>query len=483
MTDALNSYDLLFRGATLVDGQGGTPYVADLAVRGDRIMAIGELDDATAEREIDARGLCLAPGFIDVHTHDDNRAIAAPEMLEKISQGVTTVIVGNCGISASPIVLEADPPDPMNLLGRREAFRYPRFSDYAEAVEQARPSLNLAALIGHTTLRAGVMDAFDRPATEAEIEVMAERLREALREGAIGLSTGLAYTNARQAPSSEVKALVKVVGEEGGIYTTHMRDEGAGLLDSIEESLATAGAGNAALVISHLKCMGAANWGRSAEALKRLEEGASAQPCNCDCYPYAASSTTLDTWRVTDEFEIMVTWSDPHPEMAKRTLADIATQWGVSLLEAAERLRPAGAIYHSMEEADVRRVLAHPLSMVGSDGLPSDPNPHPRLWGTFPRVLAHYCRELELFPLSEAIRKMTGLSAGRFQLEGRGVLREGAYADLVLFDFERVEDVATFTDPRRQSPGIELVVVNGQVGFEQGRSVGRSGRLLRRATG
>jgi N-acyl-D-amino-acid deacylase len=474
------TFDLLFRDVTVVDGTGAEPYAADVGTQGDRIVAIGTLSEHDAQRVIEGNGRCLMPGFIDVHTHDDTNVIRSPEMLAKVSQGVTTVIVGNCGISASPVTLSAAPPDPMNLLGAREAFVFPTFDAYAAAVEQAVPSVNVAALIGHTALRANVMDRFDRPAHDSELDAMCQTLDQALQAGAIGLSSGLAYTNAKQAPTAEVQRLVDIVGAHGALYTTHMRNEHDGLLDSLEESFSTARKAGADLLISHLKCAGAGNWGRAPLALAALEKAAREQSCNCDCYPYAASSTTLDAWRVDGTMEIYITWSDPHPEMAKRTLKDIADTWGVTQWEATERLRPAGAIYHMMSEDDVRQILAHPLSMVGSDGLPNDPNPHPRLWGTFPRVLAHYCRDLKLFDLAEAVRKMTGLSAARFRLQDRGVLREGAFADLTLVDMVRIEDVATYSDPCRQAPGIDLVVVNGVVAYEDGQVQRRQGRMLKR---
>ncbi|WP_416414787.1 N-acyl-D-amino-acid deacylase family protein [Pantoea sp. App145] len=477
------TFDLLFRAVMVVDGSGAEPYMADVAVAGERIVAIGDLRGEAAQRVIEGNGRCLMPGFIDVHTHDDTNVIHQPEMLAKISQGVTTVIVGNCGISASPVVLPDAPPDPMNLLGKKDAFVYPTFQHYVAAVEDAGPSVNVAALIGHTALRANVMTQFDRPATRSELEQMCGTLQDALDAGAIGLSSGLAYTNARQAPMSEMQPLVDIVGASGAIYTTHMRNEHDGLLDSLEESFTTARQAGAELVISHLKCAGAGNWGRAPLALAALEKAASEQSCNCDCYPYNCSSTTLDAWRVDGKMEIYITWSEPHPEMAKKTLQEIAELWGVDQWQATERLRPAGAIYHMMSEDDVRQVLAHPLSMVGSDGLPSDPNPHPRLWGTFPRVLAYYCRDLKLFDLAEAVRKMTGLSATRFRLRDRGRVREGAFADLTLVDMTRIEDVATYRDPCRQAPGIDLVVVNGVVSYEDGKVQGRNGRLLKREPG
>ncbi|KAA0019052.1 D-aminoacylase [Salinicola corii] len=473
------TFDVIIRRAHVVDGTGRESFVADIGVKGERIAAIGDLDATHAAQVVEAQGRYLSPGFIDVHTHDDSCAIREPEMLPKITQGVTTVIVGNCGISASPVKIVGEVPDPMNLLGERDAF-FSTFEAFAEAVETAAPAVNVAALIGHTTLRAGVMDRFDRAASDEEVLAMRQSLRTALRAGAIGLSTGLAYTNARQAPAGEVKALVEVVGEEGGIYTTHMRNERERLFEAMDEAFETARHGRVPLVISHLKCADVENWGKSEHAIEKLEAAAAEQPCNCDCYPYSACSTTLDLWRVSDEFDILITWSKPHPDQGRRLLTEIATEWGVDLTEAASRLMPAGAIYHNMDETDVRRVLAHPLTMIGSDGLPSDPNPHPRLWGSFPRVIGHYCRDEGLFALPEAIRKMTSMSAARFGLTDRGVIREGAFADLTLFDFDNVKDGASFVEPTIPAVGIDWVMVNGRPAWIDGKVRHRAGRLLRR---
>ncbi|MCD6009169.1 N-acyl-D-amino-acid deacylase family protein [Halomonas sp. IOP_31] len=475
-------YDTLFRGAWIVDGTGAEPFRADLAVRGERIVAVGALGEATADSVIDAHGRYLAPGFIDVHTHDDTNVIRTPGMLPKLSQGVTTVVVGNCGISAAPVTLSGDVPDPMNLLGRAEDFRYPSFEAYAEAVDAAAPAVNVAALIGHTSLRSQAMGDFARPADEAEIASMRDALREALAAGALGMSSGLAYRNAFHAPLEELRPLVAEVGAAGGVYTTHLRDEFAGLPAAMDEAFETARQGQAPLVISHLKCAGAGNWGGAPRALAKLEDAARHQRAHCDCYPYTAGSSTLDLGQVTDEIAIFITWSDPHPEQAQRALAEIAADWGLSLLDAAHRLQPAGAVYHNMSEDDMRRVLAHPLAMIGSDGLPNDPHPHPRLWGAFPRVLAHYSRDLELMSLTEAVRKMTGLSAAQFGLTDRGVIREGGYADLTLFDLATLEDSADYARPIAAARGIELVMVNGVIGYRAGAATGeRGGRLLRRS--
>ena len=474
-------FDVLIRGAWVLDGTGAPALEADVAISGERIAALGDLEGVSAEQVIDAHGCYLAPGFIDVHTHDDTNVIRTPEMLPKLTQGVTTVVVGNCGISASPVHLRDDTvPDPMNLLGRREDFVYPSFANYADAVNAATPSVNVAALVGHTALRANLMDEFDRPATRDEIEAMRTALAQALDEGAIGMSSGLAYKNARHAPLEEMHALVDEVGRHGALYTTHLRDEFAGLPEAMEEAFDTARHGNAELVISHLKCAGVGNWGNAPLALERLENAALTQTCHCDCYPYTAGSSTLDLGQVTDEIDIFITWSEPHPEMARRPLDEIARAWDVSLMEAATRLQPAGAVYHNMSEADMTRILAHPLAMVGSDGLPNDPHPHPRLWGAFPRVIAHYCRDERLFELPEAIRKMTSLSARNFGLTDRGEIREGAFADLTLFDLATLEDVATFSDPIAPARGIELVMVNGHIAYQGGVLVQRAGRLLRR---
>lgn len=478
-------YDILIRGAWIVDGTGAAPFRGDVAIRGERIAALGDLgaiDANQVDTLIDAHGHYLAPGFIDVHTHDDTNVIRTPGMLPKLSQGVTTVVVGNCGISAAPVTLSGDVPDPMNLLGRAEDFRYPSFDAYAAAVDAAAPAVNVAALIGHTSLRSQAMGDFDRPASEAEIVAMRDALRAALADGALGMSSGLAYRNAFHAPMEELRPLVAEVGAAGGVYTTHLRDEFAGLVDAMDEAFDTARQGQAPLVISHLKCAGAGNWGGAPRALGKLEDAARHQRTHCDCYPYTAGSSTLDLGQVTDEIEIFITWSDPHPEQAQRALADIAADWSVSLMDAARRLQPAGAVYHNMSEDDMRQVLAHPLVMIGSDGLPNDPHPHPRLWGAFPRVLARYSRDLKLMPLAEAVRKMTGLSAAQFGLTDRGVIREGGYADLTLFDLDALEDVADYARPIAAARGIELVMVNGVIGYRAGAATGeRGGRLLRRS--
>ncbi|CAM4215640.1 N-acyl-D-amino-acid deacylase family protein [Bordetella muralis] len=476
-------YDTLIRGVLVLDGSGAPGIQADVALADGRIATIDGHGHAHRAREvIDGTGLALAPGFIDVHTHDDTNVIRTPDMLPKLSQGVTTVVVGNCGISAAPVTLRGHPPDPMNLLGNREDFLYPSFADYTRAVAAAQPTVNVAALVGHTALRNNHMDRLDRRATDSEIAAMRAQLREALQHGAIGLSTGLAYASAFHADTAEVKALAEELDAFGALYTSHLRSEFAEILQAMDEAYDIAAHARVPLIVSHLKCAGAGNWGRSHEVLASLDTASRYQPIGCDCYPYSASSSTLDLKQVTDEFDIDITWSNSHPEAAGRKLADIAAHWQVPLHEAARRLQPAGAVYHGMQENDVRRILAHRLTMVGSDGLPNDPLPHPRLWGTFPRVLGHYARQLKLFSLEQAVHKMTGLSASRFGLHERGLLRTGYHADLVLFDPHRVADRASYADPEQTAVGITAVWVNGVLSYRDGQLTGaRTGRWLRRS--
>jgi len=482
LLDQVMDYELIIRNARIFDGSGAAEFRGCVAVREGRIVAVDAHIEGAAQTEIDAQGLALSPGFIDVHTHDDTNVIREPEMLPKISQGITTVVVGNCGISASPVSLKGDPPDPLNLLGRARDFTYPSFSDYRRAVDAAIPSVNVAALVGHTALRNNHMDTLDRTATAGEIDAMRTQLREALEHGALGLSTGLAYASAYSSSTDEVKALAEVLNDFGGVYTTHLRTEFDGILGAMDEAFEIGRYARSPVIVSHLKCAGAGNWGRSGEVLEKIEQAAQEHPTGCDCYPYSASSTTLDLKQVTSDFDILITWSEPEPGMGGKKLADIAAQWNVSLLDAAKRLQPAGAVYYGMDESDVRRILSNRLTMIGSDGLPNDPLPHPRLWGAFPRVLGHYSRDVGLFPLAEAVRKMTGLSAARFGLTGRGEIQVGHWADLVLFDPATIRDTADFGNPIQAADGIESVWVNGVLSYQNKQLTGRrAGRFLARS--
>jgi N-acyl-D-amino-acid deacylase len=477
------SFDLIIRHADIIDGTKAPRYRADIGVRDQRIEAIGELSAQGARQEIDARTLIAAPGFIDVHTHDDRLLLSDPAMIPKLSQGVTTVVTGNCGISLACSPVHAASIPPLDLLDADGAwFRFQRFAQYAKALERAPAAINAACLIGHTSLRAAVMDRLDREASGAEVARMREAAEAALNEGAIGISTGTAYPPAAAATTAEIIEVCRPLTEVHGVYATHMRNEDDRIVDAMEETFDIGRRLAVPAVISHHKCVGKANHGRSAETLALIARAQAQQPIGLDCYPYIASSTVMQAPRVGQSTKVLVTWSKSLPQFTGQTLAEVARALGVSETEAAERLKPAGAIYFMMDENDVQRILAYEGTMIGSDGLPHDARPHPRLWGTFPRVLGHYARELGLFSLETAVHKMTGLSAARFGLKDRGLIRVGAYADLTLFDPATVIDQASFDEPTRPSRGIHSVIVNGQLVWSGGEPTGaRPGLLLKRA--
>lgn len=474
--------DLIIRNARLIDGTGAPLARGDIAVADDRIAGLGDLGEATGSIEIDAAGKAVAPGFIDVHTHDDRALLVDPMMAPKVSQGVTTVVTGNCGVSLAPLRTDRRPPPPLDLVCPNAEGFFAEFGDYLAALDAEPAAVNALCQVGHASLRVEAMDTLDRPATTGEITAMRSRLEQALEDGAIGLSTGLFYSPANAAPTGEIIELARAVRAAGGIHTTHMRDEGDGVSESLDETFTIGRTADVPVVISHHKCAGQANFGRSAETLALIEAARQRQTISLDAYPYIASSTSLASGRRLGASRVLVTWSTPHPEAAGRDLADVAAEMGLDLEATVDALMPAGGIFFMMDEADVRRILAYPGTMIGSDGLPHDEFPHPRLWGTFPRVLGHYARDVGLFSLEEAVHKMTGLPARNFGLADRGVLEVGAMADLVLFDPETVIDTATFEQPAQPASGIEFVMVNGRTVWRDGASTGeRPGRALRRA--
>lgn len=479
--------DLLIRNGTVVDGTGQPAYVADIGIRGDRIALIEPRLTQNARRTLDASGLTVAPGFIDAHTHDDRLLLSHPDMSPKVSQGVTTVITGNCGISLAPMPSRraGTITPPLDLLDSNgEWFRFKSFADYVQTLESHPAATNAALLVGHTTLRVSAVADLERAATDDEIAAMRAMLAAGLRAGAIGASTGLYYEPAQAATTEEVIEVCRPLGEHHALYCTHMRNEADAVLDSLEESFRIARAVSAPLVISHHKVNGLPNHGRSNETLACIEAQRQTQPVALDCYPYSASSTILSADRAAAAMRTLVTWSKSLPQHAGRDLADIAREMAVSQEEAVARLLPAGAIYFSMDEKDVRRILRYAPTMIGSDGLPHDDFPHPRLWSTFPRVLGHYARDLGLFSLETAVHKMTGLTAKTFGLPDRGELRPGAFADLVMFDAARVGEAASFERPIAPAHGIHTVLVNGQPVWEDGQSTkARPGQVLRRAQG
>ena len=478
---ANEKYDLIVRNGEVIDGTGASPLTADIGVRGDRISALGDLSQASGEVEFDAANRMVAPGFIDVHTHDDHALLSKPDMSYKTSQGVTTVVAGNCGVSLAPLRFTGDrPPPPLDLLG--DGYKFPRMSDFFDAIDANPAATNAALLCGHTTLRVGAMDDLQRPATDHEIDQMRNQLAEALDAGVVGMSTGLAYEPAKPAPTSEVLKLAELLGPAGALYTTHLRNEGNDIVESLEEAFRIGRESDAGVVLSHHKVTGKENFGRSEETLEIIERIRKDLRVDLDVYPYVAGSTVLQKWRLGEARRVIITWSVPEPEAGGRDLNEIAEDWGCSVEEACDRLQPAGAIYFMMDEADVQRIIKYEHAMIASDGLPHDHHPHPRLWGTFPRVLGHYSRDLNLISLEDAVHRMSGKPASVFGLTGRGEIKEGNFADLVVFDPATIIDTANFDDPIKPAAGIDAVYVNGRAVWHDGAATdARPGKALRRA--
>ncbi|MBI3507885.1 MAG: D-aminoacylase [Proteobacteria bacterium] len=464
--------DFILSGGLVVDGTGSAAVRGDVGVSGAKIVGVGDLARAEGKR-IDCTGRIVAPGFIDAHTHDDAALLEFPDMPMKTSQGVTTVVAGNCGVSVAPVELPGDPPPPLDLLGSRATYRFPRFADWRKALADDPAAVNSIGMAGHSALRVQTMTGLDRPADAKEEAAMARLVEGAMADGALGISTGLYYAPARLAPTRELTALAKIAGAAGGIYATHLRNEGEFLEESVEEALTIGREAHLPVVLSHHKAAGVPNHGKTARTLPRIDAARRDQPLALDVYPYVASSTVLNAERLAAATKVLITWSKAMPAATGRDLAELAAEHGLDIRAMAARLQPAGAIYFAMSEDDVRRVLAWPEAMIGSDGLPHDAHPHPRLWGTFPRVLGHYARDLKLFTLEEAVRKMTSLPAKRFGLRGRGALRAGAFADIAVFDAGTVIDRADFAAPTRAAVGIDRVFVNGACVWEDGRPTGR----------
>ena len=474
-------FDTVIQNGTIVDGSGDSRFQSDIGIKNNRIQAMGDLSMSKSGRQINATNRIVAPGFIDVHTHDDRVLLAKPTMDMKISQGVTSVIVGNCGISLAPLVAD-NPPPPLDLIAEAGACRYSTFDQFLQEVEGAPAAVNAAFLVGHSTLRVGTMDSLDRAASLTEIKKMRSLLEEGLTAGAIGFSTGLFYKPAMMAPTEEVIEIASALKAHKARYVTHMRDESDHVIQSLDETFRIGSEARSPVIVSHHKVQGKNNFGRSVETLNHIDDHLHGHHHGIafDVYPYVASSTVLKEDSIRLSERVLITWSKSRPDLAGRELSDIADELGCDIFSAAAQLQPAGAVYFAMAEEDVQRILSHPNAMIGSDGLPHDEHPHPRLWGTFPRVLGHYCRDLKLFSLEEAIRRMTGYSAETFGLIDRGVLKEGAFADITIFDEDTVLDRATFDKPMTPAAGIDTVMVNGSVVWELGCATGnRPGHVLR----
>ena len=474
-------YDLLIRGGTVIDGSKAPRFDADVGVIAGRIAAIGDLAGHSADRTLEAAGRIVAPGFIDSHTHDDQAVLSQAAMPFKISQGVTTVVAGNCGISAAPLRADMDLPMPLSLIDTPAEGRFTTFQAYLDALRATPSSVNVAAMVGHSTLRAVTMGELDRVANAEEIAAMQALVEEAMQAGAIGLSTGTFYPPAVKATTEEIIEVCRPLSARKALYVTHMRDEADKVMDSLEETFRIGRELDVPVVVSHHKLQNTPNFGKSSVTLPFIQETMKHQCVSLDCYPYTAGSTMIRTDRGMLEGRVLIAASEPHPECAGRDLDDIAKEWGVAKDEAARRLQPGSAIYFLMDENDVQRILAFDETMIGSDGIPVGESPHPRLWGTFPRVLGHYSRDIGLFPLETAVWKMSGLTARNFGLHERGTLKVGHHADIVIFDAATVRDAANYKTPTLPAEGIETVIVNGAVTWQDGvHSGARAGQVITR---
>lgn len=502
-------YDLLITNGTVVDGTGSAGRRADVAVRGGRIVLVrAGIAQGEARRVIDAAGHVVAPGFIDMHAHID-QLFSLPDMENYLRQGVTTALGGPDGGSPWPM------------------------ARYVRNVARVRPGINVATLVGHNTIRAAVMGRAQRAPAPAELARMRAMVAQAMREGAFGISTGLAYVPGAYATTDEVVALAREAASRGGIYTSHVRDEASGVLNSVRETIEIGRQAGIPVVLTHHKATGRPQWGMSERTLAMVDAARQAGvDVMLDQYPYTATQTGISylvpAWALADGdtafarratspglrdsilrgivhnirvergFETLefvqfaqVRWK---PELQGRRLSDWAAERGVpntpesgaELIVEAVLLGGARVVYHVLDERDVQRIMRHPLTMIGSDGglsRPGDGHPHPRFYGTFPRVLGHYVRDERVLTLEQAVHKMTGLSAARLGLEGRGVIAEGAHADLVIFDPNTVGSPATFEQPHQYPTGIPYVIVNGRVALDNGQLVaGRFGVVLRKAT-
>lgn len=342
-------YDLIIRNGFILDGSGSDPYRADLGIQNARIAAIGDLCRSTGNNECDAHGKLVAPGFIDTHAHDDYALLTDPAMSPKVSQGITTVVIGNCGLSLAPLTLHAVAPSPFHLLGDFHIYRYSTMGDYMAAIESAPPAVNVAVLVGHANLRVNAMENVDREAVPSEIATMSALLDEAMGAGCIGMSSGLAYEASRNASTEELIDLCKRISEFGGIYCTHLRDEGDQVREAVSEALKIGAVASVPVVISHHKCMYKRNWDRSKETLALIECNHHLQEIALDVYPYTASSTVLMPERVDNAEKVIITWSKPFPTECGKDLDDIAEEWACTRLEAAEKLCPGGgSLFHDV---------------------------------------------------------------------------------------------------------------------------------------
>jgi len=525
-------YDIIIRNGKIVDGTGNPWFYADIAVKDGRIAAIGNREGAEARETIDAKGLVVSPGFIDIHSHSDLEPMVNFRCESKVRQGVTTELTGNCGDSAAPVSGMAYTQQKDYIDSHYDLTpNWNTMDEYLSKMDRAKPAINYATLVGHGTLRKSVMGYEFRAATQAELSRMKDILREALRQGAFGMSTGLIYPPGSFAGTGEIIEISKVMAEEGGIYATHMRDEGEKLEEAVAEAIEVGRKAGVPVEISHHKACGRSYFGRVKKTLQMMEEArAEGVDVTCDVYPYDATATNLSSiipdWaheggierlleRIRDKTLREKIKEETHPvQMALSGYENIYVSYvgsennskyqGVSLAEIGRELSKdpldaafdlileekgeIGMIRFAMDEEDIKMVIGHRLSMIGSDGSALAPygvlgkgHPHPRNYGTFPRMLARYCREFKVVPLEEAVKKMTYLPACRMGLCDRGLLKQGMAADITILDFENVKDTATYENPQCYPEGIKHVIVNGVPVIKDGEHTGeRPGKALRR---
>jgi N-acyl-D-amino-acid deacylase len=528
-------FDILIVNGTILDGSGEPGFKADVGITGDRIAAVGRLRHRPAARTVDAAGLYVTPGFMDIHTHSDESVVLNPFMESKIRQGVTLEVGGNCGESPAPLLGEAVPAARKVLARYGYELDWATMDEYLRRVEAGGISNNFATLVGNGTLRTSVMGGVMREPTAADMFRMRRLLADSMRAGAWGLSSGLIYPPSSYAGTRELVQLAKVAARFRGIYATHIRNESECLLEAVAEAIAIGEQARIPVEIAHHKAAGRAYWGTVKESLALI---ASARQrgvrVTCDQYPYTASNTGLSVvipdWaheggadkmverlrdpdtraRIAAEMRearpgwenvtlhsgwrnILISSAEHHRELEGKTALEVAQLWGQDPAEAAMDLLIAeegsvGVCIFSMCEEDVQTVMRAPFVMVGSDasakapyGPLSEGKPHPRAYGTFPRVLGRYVRDLGVLSWEEAVRKMTSAPAAKLGIARRGLLQVGNFADVVVFDPATVADRGTFVDPHLYPAGIEYVLVNGIVTIERGEHTGAlAGRVLRR---